>query len=86
MGDILPTSAYALNRLPVQLPGRIQLDFANSPKGIYTSDETQLPHVSLGERGHLFGQANDNAVEASLVLAVHSADQAEGDRCSKRDR
>ena len=70
-------TAYACN----YLDNRFQLHIANVRMGLSTSDGTRLPHASLGERGHLFGQANDNAVEASLVLAVNSADQAEEDRC-----
>ena len=75
-------TTYACN----YLDKGFQLDIAFARTGLSTSNETRLLHVILGERGRLFGQANDNAVEASLVLALHPADQAEEDRYLKRDR
>ena len=76
MLHISHTSPYALNR------NYLIIAFSSI---MQTLGHFSLPHVSLVQRGHLFGRANNHAVEASLVLAVHSADQAERDRYLKRD-
>lgn len=88
MLHISPTSPKASNCLHMQiaLTNRFQLDIADAQTGLSTSDGKRIPHVSLGECGHLLDPANDIVIQASMVLAVHSADQAEEDRCLKRNR